>query len=435
MTREELRQLAEEISAKNTVVAQIFRNAAVEGESNVYNLKGADLDDVKAKMAEVEDLSRKYELGELKARTDERERWITSPAFIGQYPAGATGGDGAAALPFKTYGDNFTDSPEFAACKGQFVGKSFAVEIPGTLSRRQISLNRQVHELKSMGADLDAIKATMTLAAGFAPANDRTDLIVAAPSLDPTLADRIPSRDTELETVFWMLQTTRTNNVAPTAEAAALPEVAIAYTEQSSTMRLVGGILPISEQQLADVPMVQSLVNDDLMLMYRQKEENLLLNGDGVSPNIKGFLEHTNINAQARGGDPIFDCIHKGITKIEVTGRARADLVVMHPNDYERIRLTKTNDGIYIYGSPVEAGPTKIWGLDIHKTTEIAEGTALPGAYKMYSQIWRRQGVIVELGYNNDDWGKLKRTFRVYGRMVLIVKRETAFTECTGLNT
>lgn len=428
MTAQELKALANEISAKNAVIAEIYKKAAVEGELNVYDLKGAELDDVKAKMAEVDKLTHTYEVANLKAQVDGREAWLSERKPFGGFPAG---GDGASAQPFKTWGEQITDSDTWKG--GNLENKTHAWNLSGTASLRQLTMNRQVDALKAMGySDLDALKTAMTTGAGFAPANDRTDLVVGAPSLAPTLADRIPSRDTDLSTIYWMLQTTRTNGAASASENSALAESTIVYTEQSSPVQLVGGKLPVSEQQLADVQMVQSIVNDDLLLMYRQKEEDLLMNGDGVAPNIYGYLALA-INSQARGTDPIFDAVHKGMTTIETSGRAMADLLVMHPNDYQRVRLTRTTEGIYIYGSPVEAGPERMWGVPILKTTSIAEGTTLAGAFQAYSQIWRRQGVAVELGYDTGDWGYLRRTFRFYGRMVMICKRLTAFTQVTGL--
>jgi HK97 family phage major capsid protein len=68
-----------------------------------------------------------------------------------------------------------------------------------------------------------------------------------------------------------------------------------------------------------------------------------------------------------------------------------------------------------------------IWGLPVVQTTAKTAGTVLAGDFASYCFVARRQGVLVEWGWNSDDFSKFKKTVRATERMTLVVKRAGAF--------
>jgi HK97 family phage major capsid protein len=195
----------------------------------------------------------------------------------------------------------------------------------------------------------------------------------------------------------------------------------------------LGTFIPVTEEQLDDVDGMQSLINNRLVFMVGLREDSQLLNGDGNAPNLTGILNTASIQTQAKSTDPIPDAVHKAMTKIYVTGDASPDAVVFHPTDWQSVRLLRTADGIYIWGSPSEAGPERIWGLSVALSTAISQGTALVGGFRGYSHISRRKGVTVEVGFINDDFQKVKKSIRAVERLSLEVYRPQAFCTVTGL--
>jgi HK97 family phage major capsid protein len=170
--------------------------------------------------------------------------------------------------------------------------------------------------------------------------------------------------------------------------------------------------------------------------MYTLKEESDLLNGNGTSPNLLGYLNKGGIQTQAKGADPVPDCIYKLFTKLRGgsnAGFVEPTAVIIHPNDWQDVRLLRDSNGNYIWGSPADAGPERIWGKPLIVTTAIAENTALTGDFQLFSQIWRKRGARVEAGMQNDDFVKLKMTLRVYGRLVLVIYRAAAYGTATGI--
>ncbi len=279
------------------------------------------------------------------------------------------------------------------------------------------------------------MKTTMSTGAGFAPFSPRTARIVDSAQRRPVVASLIPQNTTEYHSVPYMKETTFTNNVATAAEGSAGGESALAWTEVTPVIEKVSTWLPITDEQIDDVPGLMNLVDRRLMLMWGQEEEDQLVNGDGSSPNLTGFLADAAIQTQAMGSDLPQDAVYKAFTKVRHTAYAEPTGVVIHPDNWTPIRLYKTADGLYVYGAPSEAGPETLFGKPVVQTKVITSGTALTGDFQMDAEITRRQGATIEVGYINTDFKDGKKTIKLTAREVLKIFRGASFCKVTGLST
>src|SRR5262245_54877685 len=283
------------------------------------------------------------------------------------------------------------------------------------------------------------VKTTMTTAAGYAPPNDRTSVVVPFAQREPRLADLIPVQQTGLSSIKYMEETTAlagTNAQVSITEGNAKFENTLAFTQRTVPVETIGTWLPVTTQQLDDVEGMQGIIENRLQLFLQLKEEDLLLTGTGTTPQLVGFqgAGALSVLTQATGTDTNIDAIFKGIQKIRVTGLAEPDAVVMHPDNFTPIALYKATTGQYGFDVTVDnAGIVRLWGKVLVLSPVQTAGTALVGAFREFSAIWRKMGMTVMVGLNQDDFTKNKRTILGEFREALTIYRQTAFCKVTGL--
>jgi HK97 family phage major capsid protein len=287
---------------------------------------------------------------------------------------------------------------------------------------------------KAMAYDTLGAKTLMTTAAGFAPESVRLPGFVEAVSRPLQLIDIIPMNVTSQAAIKYMEETTRTHAAAEKAEGAQFAESTFAFTERTSDVRKITDSLPVTDEQFEDVPMMTGYVNGRLTFGLRQRADGQVYVGDGSSPNLRGIVNVSGIQTQAKGADPVPDTFFKAMTKIRVTGRALPTHHVMHPTDWQNIRLLRTADGVYIWGSPSEAGPERLWGLPVVQNDARSAGSGMTGSFQpAWISAFERKGVDIQVGYVGSQFGEGKRTVRGDMRMALVVFRPAAFCDVTGL--
>lgn len=429
----------EELSAKRHELGAIFAEAGDDLDLSKVKLLEGDTStkakEIQRRNTELTALGKEVEeladVEAIAAKTKAEEAAIEKRR--GQFPAGKKEtddqGEGAPPVMTKSVGQLFVESDAFKAYdRTQHKGPSAEIDLDA-------SFGESVAEgglVKAM--DAWSTKTTLDTATGYAPQAVRIPLILTPGEMASRIAALMPSGTTSQNAIPYMEETTTTNAAAAVTEGNAKPESALAFTEKTSAVRKLATFLPVTDELFDDVPAMRSYVENRLRTFLAQTEDNQLLNGNGTPPNLRGILNVVGIQTQAKGADPTPDAVYKAMTKIAVGAFLDADAYVTHHNDWQEVRLLRTADGIYIWGSPSEAGPERIWGLNVTKTTRIAEGTGLVGAFRESAQIFRRSEVAFAVSDSHSDFfQKNLLALRVEERLALVVYRPAGFCTVTGI--
>ena len=267
-----------------------------------------------------------------------------------------------------------------------------------------------------------------------------------------TLFDQIQS---DQNSFAYLEETTFTNNAAEAAEAAAVGEAALAFTEQTESIRKMGVFLPVTDELLADVSGIQGYVNSRLQTMIRLRLDTQVLSGDGTAPNLEGILDagkssvgSTDYSSEYNGNLGRVGAIYGAITDIRVNSFMEPDTIVMHPNDWNSVvtdltGFSGTSSAGYAANVPLfiasgmfgQAPVASIWGVKVLPTTAIAENTCLVGKFGggEAAHLVMRQGIDLAVSDSHSDYfTKNMLAIRATMRVGFPVYRQQAFHKITN---
>jgi HK97 family phage major capsid protein len=413
-----LEEVRNELHGKRDELFRIQQEAGPELDmSKIRSLPGdsqAKVDEIQRRKRELDDLGAKFDrlaLVDEQLRTNERERErMNLPVGRPAVPGGSSYQE-ERPLDSKRLRQMLVDHKGY----GQFRGgslRSVTIDLPG----------------------IDA-KTLITLTTVNAQADRRAGVNMALE--ERTVADLMLQGQTDNNTVEYYEETTVTNAATTVAEGGTKPESALAWTLRTESVRKIATWIPATKESLDDVSWLESQIRGRLAFMVTRVEESQILTGDGTAPNLRGILNRSGIQTQAKGADPTPDAIYRAMQKIRGAGGsgfAEPTAVVLHPNDWTDIKLLRTTDGIYIWGNPSDEGPDRIWGLPVRQTTAMTENTGLVGAFRPYAEVLRREGIQITLSTEHSTYFiENKVAILAESRLALAVYRPSAFATVTGI--
>ncbi len=422
----ELVQLREERDAKGKALFDLWQEAGPERD--VTKIKTLDGDN-SAKFAELK--HRREELDAIGVKIEELAAVETeADAGMAYVPGTNRKSAGTAIGPDRT---DMAEARPVSANVKALLGESAGLKAlrEGGLKGHHVLF--EIEDPDSAESFLQGVKATIALT-DMAPLSARQPTIVPSAQNRIVVSDLMAPGTTDSNTVSYFEEPTFTNAAAETAEATAKPEGTLDFTERTDTVRKIATWIPITDEALNDNAQLRSYVEGRLVYMVRQREEQQLITGNGTPPNIQGILNRSGIQTQAKGADPTPDAFFKAFTKVAVTGDADPDGFVIHPNDWQDVRLLRTADGIYIFGNPNDDIPVRMWGYPGRVTTGITENTGLVGAFRTYSQVFRREGLrVIASTEHASFFVENKVALLAETRLALAVYRPAAFASVTGI--
>jgi HK97 family phage major capsid protein len=263
-----------------------------------------------------------------------------------------------------------------------------------------------------------------------------------------TVADLILDGQATGNTVRYVVEGTATSGAAGVAEAGNKPESTLGYGTKDEPIKKIATLLPVAEEMLEDAPQIQAYINGRLVLFVSIEEERQLLRGTSGGNEVQGFLTSRNVPIYAGGttvGNKAVQTF-KAMNGLRGSAFVEPEWIVMHPTDWQDIRLLTDTAGQFFGGGPfqgpygnggnlqasgqVSGATDSLWGKSVYVTAAIGgAGTALIGT-RANAQVWRKGGVSVEASNSHSTFFAINLVaIRAEERLGLAVYRPGAYTE------
>jgi HK97 family phage major capsid protein len=223
----------------------------------------------------------------------------------------------------------------------------------------------------------------------------------------------------------WVEQKNPDGGAAMTAEGAAKSQADFDLVVASANVKKVTAFIKVTKEMLDDVELMRSEIDQELTELINLKIDDQLLNGTGLTVNLTGIV--TNATAWAAGAFALsiptptrYDVLRTAINQVRVN-LFEPNYIVVHPTDATGMELSKDTTGQYIMPPFIATDGTTISGIRVVTNTGVTLDKFLVGDFTK-SGVRFKEGLTINVGYENDDFTKNLVTILAEARLVQRVK-------------
>lgn len=314
----------------------------------------------------------------------------------------------------KSFGQQFTDSPEFKDGLSRAGLKHFKVELKAlTGAADSMGVMTEPQRLGMYTAPREATRIRDLMAQGRTSSDSlkfpqiKTWTNAAAPVYDrPTSAQVLGSGGLK-------------------------PESDLAVEDKTFDVHTIAHLLRVHKNILSDVPALRSIIDNKMMEGLDEALDYQLIKGDGTGNNVDGLLKNAKVFTRYNGGDTKLDVLRRSLTDLRAFN-FRPDAYVLNPFDWEDIELLKGTDARYVWVSVVEGGQPRVWRTPVVDTQAIDEGQFLVGAFRQVAQWFdREQGSVEAFEQDRDNVARNLITLRAELRGALVIYDQNGLVKGT----
>ncbi len=331
----------------------------------------------------------------------------------------------------RSIGEAFLDSPEFKSLANGRNGSNMSApfQYNGSIQQKDVFATLPTGTL---GNNANAVFGTVTRDPMITPAK-RTKRV----------RDLFPARATTSTVIEYFKQTGFINNAAMVADRVGnqfgiKPQSSMTFEGAQTSVKTMAHWEAAHRNVLADEPQLRGIIDNELMYGLRLQEDAQILTGDGVGENLLGILATPGIqtynwssgaNAAAnQKADSRADALRRAIT-LSLLAYYEPSGIVIHPNDWEMIELTKDANGQYLVAQSVAlGGEPKMWRVPLVESVAMTEGTALIGSFGQGAQLYDREQANIRISEQHADFF-IRNAVVILAeqRLALAVKRPESF--------
>jgi HK97 family phage major capsid protein len=263
-----------------------------------------------------------------------------------------------------------------------------------------------------------------------------------------TLRDLLSASPTTFQVIDFVKVTAPMTIASPVAEGSTKPENAVTFATVSERVKTIATWIPASRQVLDDFSELMTFIKTMMPYYVNLAEEQQLLSGDGTGENLHGLIpQATAFNAgllsAVKGWNKI-DIIGRAIQQITAAKELQPTFIVLHPNDWWDIRLSKDGFGRYLLGDAQVGAMTNtgfgittptlnLFGLHVDATTSIAAGTFLVGSGSpIAAEIRDRLEIQIDISSEHSTFFTQNLlAVRAEKRLALITRRPASYVSGT----
>lgn len=238
-----------------------------------------------------------------------------------------------------------------------------------------------------------------------------------------SLYSHIPTSSNAIE---YTKEASFTNSAAEAAEGAAKAESALTWSLVNMPVSTVAHWIKISRQLAMDNVALAAYVEARMRYGVQRKVETQLVAGDGVAPNISGFMDTGNFTAHGYADAALGSSlkklvlVRKIIADLEVAGYA-PDAIVLNPADWATIEIDLLTSAVNaVRVAYTQSGQPMLWGVPVVKSVGMTADSFAVGNFRQHGNIYDREGVVVQMSESDsDNFTKNLITLRAERRLAL----------------
>ena len=223
----------------------------------------------------------------------------------------------------------------------------------------------------------------------------------------------------------WVEKKNRQGGSAMTAEGAAKSQADFGLVVASANVKKVTAYIKVTKEMLDDVALMRSEIDQELTELINLKIDDQVLSGVGTGNNLTGIT--TNATAWSAGAFALaiptptkWDVLRTALNQVRVN-LFEPNYIVMHPTDVTAMELSKDSTGQYIMPPFTSVDGTIVSGVRVVANTGVTIDKFLVGDFTK-SGVRFKEGLTINVGYENDDFTKNLVTILAEARLVHRVK-------------